>query len=307
MAGEGGRYLDEDENDLFNEAEYGRNTRSTRRDPSEVDSTLADIPLLGWLSGSTARRDAANNHNESLRNREYWDQLTDYMPSADDLSVDYASEDYVPGGESRWATESEADQRGTRGIGDALEHMTEWARGGFTDADRSMMDETRRTEDIRSRGDREAALSAMEARGMSGSGMGLMARMGADEAGAARTSAMNATMMGAAQQRQMDAARAMGSLGSTLSESDDRRASALDAWNAREADYGRGLENRNTDRENRGRESRSTANQSAYENRERAVAGATNQYSTDASGRRADAAREDDRNAGLFDALGELL
>jgi hypothetical protein len=301
-----GNLTGEHEDDLFNEQEWmnGANYDGGASDAPEADAVLSRIPILG--GGSRAAIAAAEGRREEGRNREYWDQLTNYMPSADDLSVDYANEDYVPGSESEWAQE----MHGTGSIEDALAAMEGWSRGGLTDTDRAMMGETGRTEGIRSRGDREAAISAMEARGIGGGGMDLMARMGADEAGAGRTAARDTSMMAAAQQRQYNATEAMGSLGSALDASEGRRASALYSWTARDEDYRRGLEGRNTERENRGRESRSTGAQQAYENRERATAGATNQYSTDVGrrageGRRAD--ENDDRTAGLIGGILESL
>lgn len=296
----------EERDDLFNERDWMRGTNydSGASSASEADEVLSRIPIIG--GGSRAAMDAAEGRREEGRNREYWDQLAEYMPGEEDLAVEYGMEDYVPGGESEWADPSAVDQRGTAGMEDALDAMTEWSRGGLTAADRAMMDETARGESIRSRGDREAALSALEARGMSGSGMDLMARMGADEAGAGRAASRNTSMLAAAQARQLDATRAMGSMGSALAESDDRRASALDSWGARDEDYRRGLEGRNTERENDSRESRATAAQQAYDNRERAVAGVTGQYSTDVGRRAGEGAREDendDRAAGFIGGI----
>lgn len=305
-----GTPVGENEGDLFNEedflnsSEYAR-TRGGR--VSDADEVLADIPIVNWLTGASSRRDAARGESEAARNRAYWDQLTDYMPTADDLAVDYAMEDFVPGGESEWASISETDAEGMGSMRDALGAFREFARGGLTDTDRAMMDEASRGEAMRARADREAAMSAAEARGMGGSGTALMARMGSDEAAHARALGMHTDMLAAAQQRQYDATRAMADMGRGLTEADDRKASALDAWNARESDYARDLEGRNTERENRSRESRSDANQSAYENRERAVSGATGQYSTDVSRRGAAGRREDEQNQAGAGAIGALI
>lgn len=271
------------------------------------DTIAQNIPLYSSVSGASARLAAERGRREEARNRSYWESLTDYMPTADDLAVDYAGEDYIGGGPSAWGTLSQEDQDARAAMTDALGEFGRWSRGGFTDTDRAMMDENARREAMRARGDREAALAAMEARGMGGGGMDLVSRMSADEAAAGRASAANTSMMAAAQARQMEAARAMAETGRMLGESDDRRTSALDAWNARETDYARGLEGRNTERENRGRESRANANQSAYENRERAVAGVTSQYSTDVSRRERDADRSDEANDDAMGFIGGIL
>jgi hypothetical protein len=299
-----GRLVGESDEDLFNEEEWMGSSGYARTTPSssnDADEILSRIPIIG--AGSRAALDAQRAEREAERNREYWDQLTDYMPTADDLSVDYDTEDFIGGGESEWRNESDEDAAGGGAMMDALDLMGTWAEGGLTDTDRAMADENRRAEAMRARGDREAALSAMEARGMGGSGMDLMARMGADEAAAGRASSANTSLLAAAQQRQFNAANALGGLGSAVASSDDARTNALDAWSARETDYARGLEGRNTGYENNSRESRANANQGAYENRERAVAGATNQYSTDVGRRSAENNREDEAD----DDIGALI
>lgn len=308
--------IGDDDEDLFDEAAWARSRgfRDTgginQEGPggvSDFDRTSADIPIWGWLSGASARRDAAEGDREARRNEEMWNQLAGYMPSADDLAVDYAMEDYIGGGDSEWLGESDEDALGGRAMEDSLASLTEWSRGGFTDTDRAMMDENARMEALRARGDREAALSALEARGMGGSGMDLMARMGADEAAAGRSSAANTSLLAAAQQRAYNAAGALGAAGERVATSDDARRDRLDAWGARETDYARSLEGRNTGRENETRESRANANQGAYENRERAVAGATNQYSTDVGRRAAEGRREDESDQALGGLVGTIL
>lgn len=268
------------------------------------DDTVEGIPLYDEMSGAAARRERRRQDREAARNRSYWEALAGNAPTVDDLSVTYADEDFVAGGPSEWASTSETDAEGTGRVRDALAAFREFARGGLTDTDRAMMDEASRNEAMRARADREAAMSAAEARGMGGSGAALMSRMGADEAAHSRALGMHTDMLAAAQQRQFDATRAMSDVGRGLTEMDDRRASALDAWNARESDYARGLEGRNTDRENRGRESRADAHQQAYENRERAVAGVTNQYSTDVGARRAAREDEEDSNDDIMRIIG---
>lgn len=270
------------------------------------DDVAQHIPLYG--DGAKARIAAEEARREEYRNRAYWEGLAEHMPGADDLAVNYATEDEIAGGPSEW--NRGMDNRGDEAMNDALSFFRETARGGFSDTDRAMMDENRRRETMTARADREAAMSALEARGMAGSGMDLVSRMSADEAAASRNASSNVSMLAAAQQRQSDAMRSLAETGSAASgaarDAWSRRASGLDAWNARETDYRRGLEGRNTGHENASRESRSRANQQEYDNRERAVAGVTNQYSTDSSRRNAEADRaqqSDDETAGLIAGL----
>ena len=204
------------------------------------------VPILDWLTGQ--EQDAANSAADAERARHegYWGSLVNDMPTEDELSVEYGNEDMI----------SDTTAEGAL----ARENWTDWAEGGFTDADRAMMDESRRRSGMTARADREANMSAMEARGMGGSGAELAGMLSAGEGAADRGASMDATMMGAAQQRQIGAT------------------GALADWASGETEYGRGREGRNTDRENRTRESASEAAQGAYENRERLVSGLDNQY-----------------------------
>lgn len=200
-----------------------------------ADRALADIPIIGDLSGSRARIARSEAERAARRRAAIIGDLAEFMPTEDELSVEYGNEDFI--GDT---TEEGALARG---------NWTEWAEGGFTDADRAMMDEARRSTGMAARADREASLSALEARGMGGSGSSLAASLSAGEGAASRNASMDAAMMGAAQQRQIGAT------------------GDLADWAAGETEYGRGREGRNTDRENRTRESAAEAAQRAHENR----------------------------------------
>jgi hypothetical protein len=273
---------------------------------SDVDAALEGTLIGGW-SGSDAKAERIRAEREAARNRNYWEELTQWAPSADELAVDYAHEGEIASGDSAWGRDGEMGGRGTASMMDASTMLDEWARGGYTDADRAMMDENRRREGMGARADREANMSAMNARGMGGSGAALMGMMGAGEAAANRASAAESAMAGNVQDRAVSAASGLGSLGSAMRGDEARSDSATDAWNAWNTDYGRGVNQRNTDRTNQTSESRSTARQQAYDNRERAVAGVTGQYSTDSSRRTGENAQaREDRN-GLFSFLGGIL
>lgn len=201
---------------------------------SDFDRTSADIPLWGDLSGARGRLARSEADREAARRAAILGDLAEFMPTEDELSVEYGNEDMIgPGADSLRARDA----------------FAEWSEGGFTDADRAMMDESRRRAGMTARADREASLSALEARGMGGSGASLAASLAAGEGAADRGASMDASMMGAAQQRQYNATGALAEFG------------------AREDDYSRGREGRNTDRENRTRESAAEAAQRAHENR----------------------------------------
>lgn len=201
---------------------------------STLDSMTEGVPFLDDLMGGSARRARAAAEREAARRAAILGDLAEFMPSEDELSVEYGNEDMIGPGEDSLR---------------ARDAFAEWAEGGFTSADRAMMDEARRRSGMTARADREASLGALEARGMGGSGASLAASLSAGEGAADRGAATDASMMGAAQQRQYNATGALGEFG------------------AREDDYARGREGRNTDRENRTRESAAEAAQRAHENR----------------------------------------
>lgn len=198
------------------------------------DRDVAGVFLWDSLSGAAGRRARVDAANRERRRQAALGAAAGAMPSWEDLSVEYGNEDYI-GDET-------AEGAMARG------NWMEWAEGGLTDADRAMMEESRRSSGRAARANREADLSAFEARGMGGSGASLAAALSAGEGAADRNAATDATMMGAAQQRQIAATDSLGD------------------WAAGETSYGRDREGRNTDRENRTRESASEASQQNYEN-----------------------------------------
>jgi hypothetical protein len=271
--------------------------RGRREEAAPLDDytrVSADIPIWGWLDGSTARRDAALREAEAETNRNYWENLNSYAPTVDDLSADLASEAVVEGPGSEWMIDPGSD------YGESMAALDEWAAGGLTDVDEAMMDETSRRAGMDARADREAALSALEARGSGGSGASLAASLSAGEGAASRSSAANTSLLAAAQQRQYQA-------NTDRADMDARARAGREAYNMYDTDYYRGREDRNTDRENTSRENDAEAAQQVYTNRERATAGATNQYSTDAGARERAGDDEDERNRGLLAGIGEAI
>lgn len=223
-----------------NEAEYGNYNDGGDGtygvgELSDFDRDLEGIALLGDLSGANARAARRDAEIERRRRAAALGELAEFMPNANDLAVTYAMEDSVGD------TTAEGEM--------ARSNWREWAAGGLTDTDRAMMEDARRSSGRAARADREATMSAMEARGMGGSGAEMAGMLAAGEGAADRNASMDANMMGAAQQRQIAAT------------------DSLADWAGGETSYARGLEGRNTDRENMTRESRSEARQQAHENR----------------------------------------
>lgn len=278
---------------------------------SDYDETASQIPIWSFLDGSQSRIGAAQAEAESRRNQAYWEGLGEWMPSADDLAVDYEQEGYVGGPESSELGGARADNRAIDAQMGALQQMQEWGRGGATDADRAMSDMFQRRQGQMARSDREAAMQQAQARGMGGSGLSFLSQQQAGEAAAGRQADFQAQQMQAIQQRALQAMQSAGALGSQARGQsfgeDSTRRSAIDDFNRWNTDYARGREGRNTDRRNQTRESRSNARQTAYGNRERAVAGATNQYSTDASRRANQGARDDASDASAAAVVGGVI
>lgn len=287
-------------------AEAEGRTAGTEQWQRDMDAALVGTPL-DMFTGSGARYERARDEAEALRNRSYWETLYDSAPTRTELTAYYEDEEALAGRPSEWGEWSDEATLGRTRMEDALGAMREWSEGGFTDADRAMMDEAARREGMTARADREAALSALEARGMGGSGTSAAAMLSAGEGAAARGSAMHADMLAAAQQRQFDATRAMSEIGSRMRELDETRTAGMESYNAREDAYARDVNQRNAERSDRERDNAAEAAQTEYENQERATAGITNQYATDASGRNADRDRQDQNNRDMFSALGELF
>ena len=283
----------------------GRHRWERNAEGTPEERAAAAIPLIG--DGVRADLDRRRAEAEAELNRDYWHRLNEFAPTADDLSVEYGLEDYIAGPGSEWTRDTAEAEGGRGAMATALGDLYEWSRGGFTDTDRAMMDEASRRSSMDARADREAALSSLEARGAGGSGASLAADLAAGEGAASRASSAYTSLLGAAQAREYDAVRDMASLGGAMRDADARERSGREAYNMWDTDYSRGLEGRNTERDNASRESAANANQTVYENRERAVAGATNQYSTDVNSRANAGARADAASGRVAQFAGSLL
>lgn len=253
----------------------------------------ADIPVWGWLSGANARRDAQNASDEAAQARLIWSDLDRFMPSADDLAVQYEEEGSVGGPETSIAgsgdPESEAiERRALAGLMDIGES------GGITDSDRARMQLGAMDVGRQARASREADMAALQARGMGGSGTQIASTLGASQAGIDGLYQRDAEIQARAQDRAMDALSQGGSFAGQMRGERFREGGAQDDLNRWNTDYQRGREQRNTGWRNRTRESRSDARQQQYENRERQAAGMTEQWQAASSGARADQRRRDE-------------
>jgi len=297
-----------DPNWLDEEGRFDPNLRDDGH-VTDFDETSADIPIWGWLSGAGARRDAALNRRDQRRAEDVWSNLAGTSPTVDDLSTDYRHEvrhdEYgdLLGERSHFDEATEANAGQLR----ALEQLQALSDGGYTDADRAAMRQSR-LDNAQAVGSQSlAAAQQMQARGMGGGGAELAARMGGGQALANANARSDASMMASTQQRALQALQASGQLSGQIYGQDMNRRSALDDYNQRQMDWRRQRQERNNAWHNRGRESTSQANQTAYENRERQAAGATGQYQAGQSNRRLDAQRQDQADANATGIIGSVL
>ena len=277
--------------------------------PSDFDEGSADIPIWGWLSGAQARRDALAQREAEDRMMNYWASLGGDMPSAGELTPDYAlegtSDEYgdMLGGPSQ--LESGGFQREQLRALRALQEISD--AGGYTDADRAATAALRAQQGQWLRGQNEAALQQPQARGMGGGGQELAARLSASQ-GANQANVMgDAAIQQAAMQRALGAITAQGGLASTMQGQELQRRSALDAFNQRALDWRRGRDQRNTAWQNRYQDALTGARQQAYQNRERQTAGLTGQYSAGSGERQFGQQRQDAANQAGANALGTLV
>lgn len=274
-------------------------------DPYKADTwqyTVADIPVVGGLSGAAGAVQRSQDEIEAARNRSYWSDLQQHAPSVDQITPDTyleaAGDEYgnLLGGQSELGRSSN--------LLDILGGKNRWLNqlqaiidsGGYTEADRSARALGAMERGQQMRGATEAALQQLQARGMTGGGMELGSRLQA-----AQGQSMGQAMGDAAQQ-QAAQARLM-----TALQQEQARRQALDSWNQQGLDWRRGRETRNTAWQNRGGESRANAYQQTYGNRERAAAGATGQYSTDVGARQNARDRQQQQDSSLLGAIGEIL
>lgn len=240
---------------------------------SDFDESSAGTFLWGDITGANARQAGAQREREQWLRQRYIDQAEDYIPSADDLWVEYEQEGYIAGPERSEAAQARADRGSIEAQQDALRYMQDVYRsGGMTEADRARQQLARMQTGQATRAARDADLNALEARGMGGSGAALASRLGAQQMGAQSLAQQDALMLIEAQSRADRAASGAGGLGSQIrGQSFDEaytRGSAADDFNRYQTDYARAREGRNTAYRNRTRESRAESRQASFDNRQ---------------------------------------
>lgn len=164
----------------------------------------------------------------------------------------------------------------------ALSQMQEWGRGGLTSADRAMMETGRERDQQASSAQRLALQQQAQARGVGGSGLDYAAQLGATQQGQQQSSDRSTQMMATAQQRALQAMQQSGQLGSQMR-------GQMQHEQERTADGA--VEGR----------------QQAFDNAATRAAGATGQYSTDASARQSARDRQQEGNDSILGAIAGLF
>lgn len=261
----------------------------------ESDSIHEDIPLWGSLSGASARQARRVAEREAERARRVWEDLGAGAPRAADITTGYGLERSIGSGGNL------IDQDVYAAEGRALRALEGVATGdGFTAGDRARMRMGEQQVASQMRAQREADMASLRQRGLGGSGAAIASSIGAQQAGANAMGNRDAQLQAAASDRALDAMSRHGAMASGMrGASDDFR-----RW---DTDYQRGRQERNTQWNNRSRESHSRANQQVYENAQNRAAGMTNQYSVSSSARDAAQARQAQADAQGQAFLGGVL
>lgn len=253
---------------------------------SEFDQTSADIPVWGWLSGSGSRRDAARNADAGARVEGMWSELGAYQPNANELAVDYASDDAQY--DSRETDQAAMDQA------EALRAMQDVYRsGGITEGDRARQAQQEREIGRFMRSQRDADQQALNARGMGGGGAAVASMLNAQQSGVDALASRDAQIQIDAQQRALQAMQASGQQAGQIRSAAD--------------DFNRWASTSRASATNRTRESRSNARQQAYENTERRVQGATGRMLDNQAGARQDQARQAENDRETAGAIGSVI
>ena len=132
-----------------------------------------------------------------------------------------ASSGLLGGGLLGSGTLAQQAKQGARYMGrtaqnDALGLYNTWAQGGLTEADRLAQQSANRQAALQEQAQRGAIMQNAQMRGVGGSGVELAGQLAAQQGGANRAQENQTAIAGMAQQRALQAAGAMGDLGSTM-------------------------------------------------------------------------------------------
>lgn len=268
------------------------------------------------LTGQTAARERERAARERQSALGQWQSLDGPMDRAaretQRLAREVPDEGFVWGEKEAQAFGAQADADAVRHQRMALDAMSDvYQQGGMTALDRARYAEQQGNQRTYERGQREAALQAMESRGALGGGNELLARLVAQQEGANRLSSAGLGIEAMAQQRGMDAMRAAGAMagdmrGQSFSE-DMARRQAQDEINRFNTTYAREHSQRRAGRQQDSLDAQRQNVWQSYGARERQAAGATNQYEGASSDAAANAQAAQRRQSEMVGGLATAL
>lgn len=229
------------------------------------------------ISSSRGVRNADGSYGAGTGPRP-WQDLQKWLPSEDELSVNYQESEYAKGPSSSAEAQSYADQRGIDAQMGALRGMQDvYSARGMNASDRSQQQQARMMAGMASRNQRDGALASAESAGLGSSGAAAAARFGALDSYAGNLSGMDTDMQMSAQRQALQAMQGAGDTataarGSSFQEAYSR-GEARDRFEQGETDRLQRWYNANTNRRNQTRESRADAQQQSYGNRAALLAG----------------------------------
>lgn len=228
--------------------------------------------VWGDLSGANQRMANYRRERERAERAAAIEQTEAFLPSADDLWVQYEEEGEVEGPGESALGQATADEGSISAQRDALSELQAIYEGeGLTSADRARQQLLREQTGMATRAQREADQAMLAQRGMGSSGQSVAALLGGQQSGAQALSQADAQIQIDAQRRALQAMQAAGGLagdirGQSFDEDSTRRSArddyAMATWNAR-----RDRERFNTEMRNKTRESRAGSRQQAFQNR----------------------------------------
>lgn len=196
----------------------------------ELDAATGDIWFVNTLTGARQREEEREDARRDAERRAAVAEAERYLPSAQDVTVEYGLLDDSALAQAEADPESIAAQRR------ALAQLEEIYGGeGLTAADRGRLQQGEREMARAMRSQREADMAALRARGLGGSGAQVQSMLSAQQSGADMLADREADIQYQAQQRALNALTGAGNVagqmrGSSWDEA-STRASAMDEWN----------------------------------------------------------------------------
>lgn len=238
--------------------------------------------------------------------------LQHWMPSDEELTVNYEAGPLAEGPDQSHAGQARADQGAIDAQFGALEALQDVHRsGGITAADRQRQAEARRATGMAIRGQQGADMAAMQARGSAGAGVGLAGLQAGQQAGVMGLASQDADMQVNARTRALQAMQSAGQLGGTIRDQSfdeqQRTGNSIDRFNTWNTNRMQGYNETVATRANQTAESKANAKQQSYVNRTNQTAAALGQHVADTNTSLQQQARNDERTDRWIGTGGEVV